>query len=126
MFFNFKKKNDKGLEKRKEPRVRFYQASYFLPVSQSEESGTFECWFNNISEGGLSFETNLSKMKEGDEVKVLYKIGTKYRNDNLKIQFASRSLDKYKYGCAFVDSDENRKMMIDEYFKMKSELFDLH
>lgn len=120
MLFKFKKNNQNKSEKRREPRASFYQSSYFLPVSMSDNVETFECWFNNISEGGLAFETSLDRMKEGDEVKVLYKIGTKYRNDKMKIQFACRKLDNYKYGCAFVDMDENRKMMIEEYLKTNS------
>ncbi len=119
MFFNSKKKKETDSEKRKEERAEFFQTSYYLPVRQDEESATFECWFNNISKGGLSFETKREDLKEGDEIKVLYKIGTKFRNDKLRIQFASRFLDRFKCGCAFIDADEERKYMIDEYLSIR-------
>ncbi len=122
MFFKFKKKKstDTDSEKRRETRTDFFQSSYFLPVSNGEESATFKCWFNNISEGGLSFETTENNLKEGDEIKILYKLGTKIRNDSLRIQFTSRFLDRYKYGCAFIDSDDLRKDLIDQYLKTNS------
>lgn len=121
MFFKSRKKKDSDLEKRVDQRASFFQSSYFLPVNQGGAADTFECWFSNISEGGLAFETRAEKLHEGDEIKVLYKLGTQLRNDNLKIQFASRVLDKYRYGCAFMESDENRKLMINQYFKMNED-----
>jgi len=117
MFFKLKKKAVNEPEKRKGPRADFYQSSYFLPLKKEGESATYECWFNNIGEGGLSFETEKETLREGDEIQILYKIGLKLRNDTLKVLSARTSFNKYKYGCAFIDSDENRNLMIGEYFK---------
>ncbi|HPS58190.1 MAG TPA: PilZ domain-containing protein [Spirochaetota bacterium] len=125
----FKLKNSKSgstekTEKRKGPRAGFYQASYFLPANAEGESSTNECWFSNISEGGIAFETKENNLKEGDEIKILYKIGAKLRNDALKVLTSRTRYNKFLYGCAFIDSDENRNVMINEYVKTEANVSD--
>ncbi len=115
MFFKSKKSEDKIVEKRSVPRTGFYQSSYFLPVNAGE-SGTFECWFKDISVGGAAFQTRDFQLKEGDEIKILYKIGAKLRNDKMTIRSARRVYDNFQYGCAFIDLDEGRNFIINEYY----------
>ena len=118
MFFKLKRSKAENSEKRKGPRAEFYQASYFLPANTKEGEPTiYECCFSNIGEGGIAFETNENRLKEGEEVKILYKIGAKLRNDTLKVLTARARYNKFLYGGAFVDSDENRNVMINEYCK---------
>ena len=119
MFSKLRQKVQPGTEKRKVSRAAFYQSSYLLHMNNGIGSGAVKCWFMNISEGGVSIETGLSEMKQGDEIKVLYKIGPQYRNDSLKIQHASQAHDNYLYGCAFIDDDEWRSSIINGYV-MKS------
>lgn len=120
MFFKTGKNKVSDHERRRNKRASFFQSSYFLQINTTGGSGTSECWFNNISEGGLAFETRHSILKEGDEIKVLYKLGAQLRNDSLRIQSATKVFDKYRYSCTFINSDENRKLMIEEYFKSQS------
>lgn len=115
MFFSSRKKVKKESEKRKESRADFNQLSYFIQVTDENESGVFDCRFHDISESGVALETNRKEMKEGDEIRVLYKIGTMLRKDNLKIQNASHNTSKNRYGCAFIDYDETRRSIINEY-----------
>lgn len=113
MFFKLKKAEEQIVEKRSVPRTGFFQSSYFLPVT--DNSDTFECWFKDISQGGVSFQTRTDRLKEGDEIKILYKIGTKLRNDKMSIRSARKVYDNYRYGCAFIDPDEGRSFIINEY-----------
>ena len=115
MFFSFKKKVKTESEKRKESRADFHQLSYFIQVNDFNESGVFDCRFHDISESGVALETNRREMKEGDEIRVLYKIGTMLRKDNLKIQNASYNTRTSRYGCAFIDHDETRRSIINDY-----------
>lgn len=122
MFFKLKKEKVVTAEKRKGPRAGLYQATYFLPANSTEDANMHECWFSNISEGGLAFETKENNLKEGDEIKILYKIGVKMRNDVLKVLTARKSYNKFLYGCAFIDADENRNVMINEYVKTEENI----
>ena len=120
MFFKSKKEKDVTAEKRKGPRAGLYQATYFLPANSTEDANMHECWFSNISEGGIAFETKEDNLKAGDEIKILYKIGAKMRNDVLKVLTARTRYNKFFYGCAFIYSDENRNVMINEYVKTEA------
>lgn len=122
MFFKSKKEKTEDTEKRKDPRAGFYQASYFLPASSTEDSAMHECWFSNISEGGIAIETKENLLQDGDEIRILYKIGSKLRNDTLKVLSSRSRFNRFIYGCAFSESDEERNVMISEYFKAEADV----
>lgn len=124
MLFKSKKEKAGMTEKRKGPRAGFYQASYFLPANSTEDAHMHECWFSNIGEGGIAIETKEDMLKEGDEIRILYKIGVKLRNDNLKVLSARTRYNKFMYGCAFVEADEDRNVLINEYFKSEANVPD--
>lgn len=124
MFFKSKKEKAVATEKRKGPRAGFYQASYFLPANSTEDAHMHECWFSNIGEGGIAIETKEDALKEGDEIRILYKIGTKMRNDTLKVLTTRTRYSKFLYGCAFIETDEDRNTMINEYFKAEANVPD--
>ena len=116
MFFKSKKKEEEKTEKRKNPRTELYQASYYLPSAPEGDSATHECWFQNISEGGIAFETNENLLKAGDEVKIIYRIGVRVRDDSMKVLSARKSLNRFLFGCEFLSSDESRSEMIRKFF----------
>ncbi|MCU0849304.1 MAG: PilZ domain-containing protein [Spirochaetes bacterium] len=110
--FGFKKDGSKDSNKRQHKRVDFFQSSYYLVMAENRAPASSECWFTNISAGGLSFDTKKTDITEGDEVKVLYKIGTKFRNDRLNVRFIRKSLDSFKCGCEFIEPDTERSDLI--------------
>lgn len=122
MFFKPKKEKTENTEKRKGPRAGFYQASYFLPASSNEDSAMHECWFSNIGAGGIAIETKENLLQDGDEIRILYKIGSKLRNDTLRVLSARTRYSKFLYGCAFIEADEERNVMINEYFKTEADV----
>ena len=105
--------------KRQFPRADFFQASYFM-IPGTDMPATMECWCNNISEGGISFDCDRNDL--GDNViRVLYKIGSLYRKDDLKIRHASRLLSRWQYGCEFISADDQRDAVIGSYVGAKLE-----
>lgn len=112
-FTDAKKKSEKNLVDRQSERIEFYQSSYYK-VEDGKEL-TYECWFNNISMGGLCLDTNNEGLKNDDIVRTLYKIGFKIRNDTCKICYKSKALNNWRYGCRFTDSDPQRDELIKQY-----------
>ncbi len=124
MFFKSRKEKIVNAEKRRGPRTGLYQASYFLPADSPEDSTMCECWFSNIGEGGIAIETKDNLLKEGDEIKILYRIGAKLRNDIIKVMTSRKRFNQYIYGCAFIEPDTERNAMINEYFKSEKVVAD--
>jgi len=115
MITKFRKKTVKDKERRLNRRAEFFQSSYFLPLNEDAVAKSIDCWFNNISQGGMAVETVYGDVKNGDELIVLFKIGTQIRKETLKVQNISKVPGKYRYGCAFTDPDEQRKNIIEGY-----------
>ena len=112
MLFNKKSKNN-----RMYPRVDFFQPSYFI-VENEENSPTNECWFTNISLGGLAFESDRDNLNES-VVNILYKIGPQLRKDRLQIRFTRKLMSKWRYGCQFISPDERRNELISQFVVQK-------
>lgn len=105
-----KKQAAKGDEVRKFERIEFFQSSFY-----TENDATHECWFNNISLGGLCFDTHNADLDINEIIKILYKVGIKIRNDSCKICYKTRALNNWRYGCEFVEKDEQRDALIKKY-----------
>lgn len=116
MFFN--KKSPQADEKRKFERVDFMQATYFMIAQGASGTGdapALDCWFNNISIGGLSIDIHDDTLALGDEIVVLYKLGSKLRRDRVVVRFIQRILNNYRCGCLYIDEDQDRTAIIQEY-----------
>jgi|WetSurMetagenome_2_1015567.scaffolds.fasta_scaffold1710579_1 hypothetical protein len=116
LFSNDKKSSSSRTNERKHDRIDFYQSSFFRLENGTEK--TNECWFNNISLGGICFDSENSDLEIGEFVKVLYKIETKIRHDQGVVRFKSKALNNWRYGCEFVDQDEQRSELIKKYIEM--------
>ncbi len=103
--------------KRRYPRADFPRASYFM-LQDKDTAATLECWCSNISMGGISFETDRDDL-EDNVIRVLYKVGSLYRRDDLKIKHASHQSSRWKYGCQFVNADYHRNAVINNYVEAK-------
>jgi hypothetical protein len=103
-------------EERKHERIDFYQSSFFRSENGTEK--TYECWFNNISMGGLCFDTENSELGVGEALKVLYKIETKIRHDQCVIRYKSKALNNWRYGCEFTGQDQQRSELIKKYIEI--------
>jgi hypothetical protein len=112
MIFSKKSKNSREF-----PRASFYQPSYFI-VENDESPAANECWFNNISLGGLAFESERDNLADS-VINVLYKIGPQMRKDRLQVKFAQKLMTKWRYGCQFVGSDDQRNTIIAHYIEKK-------
>jgi hypothetical protein len=112
MIFGKKSKNN-----RKYPRAAFYQPSYFI-VENDDSPAANECWFNNISLGGMAFESERNNLTDS-VINVLYKIGPQMRKDRLQVIFAHKLMTKWRYGCQFLSSDEQRNTIIAHYIEKK-------
>lgn len=112
MIFGKRSKNN-----RKHPRAAFYQPSYFI-VENDDSPAANECWFNNISLGGMAFESERNNLTDS-VINVLYKIGPQMRKDRLQVIFAHKLMTKWRYGCQFLSSDEQRSTIIAHYIEKK-------
>ncbi len=112
MIFGKKSKNNRVY-----PRADFYQPSYFI-VDNNANTATTECWFNNISIGGMAFESEQAGL-EDTMVNILYKIGPHMRKDRLAIRFARKLMTRWRYGCQFTDADPHRNELIGRYIEQK-------
>jgi hypothetical protein len=112
MIFSKKQKNN-----REHPRADFYQPSYFI-VENDESPAANECWFNNISVGGLAFESERDNLDQAT-INILYKIGPQMRKDKLQVMFSRKLMTKWRYGCQFVQSDDQRNTIIAQYVDKK-------
>lgn len=101
------------------PRADFFQPSYFV-VDSSADSSTNECWFNNISVGGMAFESEQSDLKNA-VINILYKIGPHMRKDRLTVRFAKKLMTRWRYGCQFTDPDPQRNELIAHYIELKQD-----
>ncbi|MBN1534707.1 MAG: PilZ domain-containing protein [Spirochaetes bacterium] len=106
----------KRSEERKHERIDFYQSSFFRTENGTEK--TNECWFNNISMGGICFDTENSDLEVGESIKALYKIETKIRHDQCVIRFKSKALNNWRYGCEFTAADQQRSELIKRYIEI--------
>jgi hypothetical protein len=104
-----KKQEDKQKERREFKRIDFIQSSYFKTTGKSEIN---ECWFNNISAGGISIDIDFD-LPAGNEILVIYKIGSKIMKDPVMIKHKSRILNNWRCGCSFLNKDEERMYIID-------------
>ncbi len=114
MLFNKKPANNRAY-----PRVDFFQPSYFIVENDAVPSAN-DCWFNNISLGGLSFESEKNDLDKA-VVSVLYKIGALMRKDMLQVRFSRKLMTKWRYGCQFLLPDEQRNELIEKYVEQKTE-----
>lgn len=105
------------VENRAYPRVDFFQPSFFMVENDAVPSAT-DCWFNNISLGGLSLESDRERLDEA-EISVLYRIGRQMRKDRLQVRFSKKLMTKWRYGCQFMLPDEQRSSLIEEYVTKK-------
>ncbi len=112
MLFKSAKKSKKQ-EERKYERIEFYQSSYYRFNKKDEK--TYECWFNNISLGGMCIDTDNGNVKLDEVIKVLYKIETKIRYDECKVRYMTKALNNWRYGCEFVREDPQRDELIKRY-----------
>jgi hypothetical protein len=110
-----KKNTDKNKEKRKYERIDFVQATYFKLADG--ESGIDECFLNNISTGGLSFDTKDRQLNIGDDIIIMYKVGTQLRRDNLRIKHVDRVFNNWRCGGKFLEDDFERDDMIRKYIE---------
>ena len=108
MLFGKKQKN-----MRVYPRVDFFQSSYYL-IENEGKTGTNECWFYNISMGGIGFESDKADLINAI-ITIIYKIGSQYRKDRLKIKYSTRLISKWRYGCQFMNADDQRNRLISYY-----------
>jgi hypothetical protein len=108
MLFGKKQKNIRAY-----PRVDFFQSSYYL-IENEGPSGTNECWFYNISLGGIGFESEKTDLINAI-ITIVYKIGSQYRKDRLKIKYSTRLISKWRYGCQFINDDDQRNKLISYY-----------
>ncbi len=95
---------------RAHPRTDFFQQSYFV-IDNNDQQGTNECWCYNISIGGLGIESAKNNLANAI-ITVIYKLGSQYRKDRLRIKYSTRLISKYRYGCQFVNDDEHRNKLI--------------
>lgn len=112
MIFRKKHKNNRTY-----PRAAFYQPSYFI-VENDDRSNANECWFNNISVGGMAFESERDNLDDS-VVNVLYKIGPQMRKDKLQVKFSQKLMTRWRYGCQFLSPDDNRNVIISKYIEQK-------
>lgn len=113
MFFWKKQKDTRAY-----PRVDFFQSTYFI-VENENQPVTSECWFYDISVGGIGFESEKDNLDKAT-VDVVYKIGSQYRKDRLSIQYTNRLISKWRYGCKFLSQDENRNKLISYYIEKRT------
>lgn len=112
MIFNKKPKNNRTSQ-----RADFYQPSYFI-VENDASPAANECWFNNISVGGLAFESERDNLDKA-VINILYKIGPQMRKDKLQVMFSRKLMSKWRYGCQFMQPDEQRNTIIAQYVEKK-------
>lgn len=111
----------KNRENRSYERIDFFQSSYFLVEGEPQEQATNECWFTNISLGGVAFQAALEPQNADTTIRVLYRLGQHYRNDSMQVRFVRKLMSQWQYGCQFVDDDEARTDQIAEYIRKKKE-----
>lgn len=100
-------------DRRESKRIEFIQYTYF------KSEGIFEireCWLNNISSGGISIYINC-ELAEGNEIVVLYNVGAKIRKDRVIVKHINKILNNWQCGCAFLESDDDRKLIIENILK---------
>jgi hypothetical protein len=112
MIFGKKSKNNRIY-----PRADFFQSSYFM-VDNNANRATAECWCNNISLGGISFDSEQAGL-DSAVVNILYKIGPHMRKDRLAVRFAKKFMTQWRYGGQFTDPDPQRSELIGRYVEQK-------
>ena len=117
MIFRRDKKGREPVQRRQFERIDFIQASYFTEADSGSGENAHDCWFNNISVGGMSFDIREESLREGDVIIVLYKLGTKIMRDRVLVQYARRVLNNWRCGCTFLDSDGKRDDFIIDYIE---------
>lgn len=108
------------MERRKHERVDFFQATYCKMMGDSAAAVMHDCWIGNISVGGLSIDIKDTAIPctTPETMMVLYKIGTRIRNDLVSVRTLRRTLNSWRYGCAFLERDETRATNIENYVSL--------
>lgn len=115
MFFKKKKKSED--ERRRFERIDFIQATFYKFSADEKENKVVECFLNNISMGGISFDTKDEQLKENDNIKLMYKVGTILRRDSLIVKHIARVFNNWRVGCEFCEEEPERDNMIIAYIK---------
>lgn len=119
-----KKKNNKndnndsnGADKREFERIDFVQSTYFKVLEDKTGSSVDECFINNISIGGISFDIKTDSLKKDDEVMVVYKIRKEVRRDRLVVRHIRKVFNNHRCGCQFIEQNKERNEIIKNYIK---------
>ena len=107
----------KEQNKRAFPRADFFQPSYFMIEGDASQEA-MECWCNNISAGGIAFESTRGDLNNAT-VKILYKIGMHTLKDRLRVKHANKLMTRYRYGGQFEALDNKRTEIIQRYVEAK-------
>jgi hypothetical protein len=113
MIFGKKQQNNRAY-----PRADFFQPSFFIVEDDTNQKAT-ECWCNNISVGGLAFESERGNLNDA-MVRILYKIGNQTRKDSMQVRFSHRLMSRFRYGCQFTSPDPKRNDLISRYVDMRN------
>jgi len=107
------------VEKRAHGRVDLFIPTYCTLYNDARRTHLYECWINNISEGGMALKIKDRDLKDFDcdRLNVIYRIGTHQRNDRLYIRHMDKVLTDWKLGCQFIEDDHRRARVITEFFK---------
>ncbi len=118
MEFETKRKDDPE-EKRAHGRVDLFIPTYCTLYNGTKRTPLYECWINNISEGGMALKIKDRDLKDCDcdRLNVIYRIGSQQRNDRLYIRHMDKVLTDWKLGCQFIEEDHQRDRGITEFFK---------
>ena len=117
MFKKFFNKTPEKNEKRKHKRWDFVQATFYKISNPNSDNKIIECYLNNISLGGLCFDTQNEELKKGDTIKLMYKIGTVLRRDTLQVRYIQKVFNNWRIGCEFEEENLERDEMIIRYIK---------
>jgi hypothetical protein len=99
------------------PRADFFQKAYFI-VEGTSHSVTHECWFFNISLGGMGLESDRTDLKNAI-IDVLYTINTQFRKDRLLIKYSIKGISKWRYGGQFLNDDDARSTLISHFIEKR-------
>jgi hypothetical protein len=110
----FLNKKEKKSEKRRFERFDFIQSTFYkLPDTDK----VVECFLNNISIGGLSFDTKDNELSVNDTIILMYKIKTTMKKDTLIIRHIQRVFNNWRIGCEFKDEDPERNTLIIDFLQ---------
>lgn len=99
------------------PRSDFFQKAYFI-VEDDAHPVTHDCWFFNISLGGIGLECDRDNLVNAT-INVVYKVGTQLRKDRLQIKYSIKCISKWRYGGQFLHEDNARNTLISHFIEKK-------